>query len=138
MNSYTWNDLAIGMKCEFEASFTSEMATTFGLISGDSNPLHVDRDYAASVGFESPVLFGLLSSSLYSQLVGVYLPGKYALLEGIDIHFHSPCFAGDRLKVEGQIIFLMDAYHRMEIKAAIRKIDGKLISRAVIRVGMHV
>lgn len=137
MNEFTWSDLTVGLKCEFEASFTSEMAEAFGRISGDSNPLHVNREYAKAVGFEAPVLFGMLSSSLYSQLVGVYLPGKYALLEGIDINFHSPCFAGDQLKVQGQIVFLMEAYRRMEIKASIRNASGKLVSKAVIRVGMH-
>jgi 3-hydroxybutyryl-CoA dehydratase len=137
MNTYRWEDLATGMKHEFEASFTADTAAAFASISGDVNPLHVDHEYAASVGFEAPALFGMLTSSLYSKLVGVYLPGKYALLEGIDIDFHSPCFAGDRLTVQGEIVFLMDAYRRMEIKASIRNAEGKLVSKAVIRVGMH-
>jgi 3-hydroxybutyryl-CoA dehydratase len=79
----------------------------------------------------------MLTSSLYSQLVGVYLPGKYALLGGIDIDFHSPCFAGDKLEVQGEIVFLLDAYHRMEIKASIRNAGRKLVSKATIRVGLH-
>jgi 3-hydroxybutyryl-CoA dehydratase len=137
MNSYLWEDLSIGMKHQFEASFTEEMAASFASISGDTNPLHVDRAYAASVGFEAPALFGMLTSSLYSQLVGVYLPGKYALLQGIDINFHAPCYAGDRLTTEGEIVFLLDAYHRMDVKASIRKANGKLVSKAMIRVGMH-
>lgn len=138
MNTYRWDDLTIGMKQQFEASFTEEIAAAFALISGDCNPLYVDREYAVSVGFEAPALFGLLTSSLYSRLVGVYLPGKYALLEGIDIDFHSPCFAGDQLTVKGEIVFLLDTFRRIEIKASIRKADRKLVSKAVIRVGMHV
>jgi 3-hydroxybutyryl-CoA dehydratase len=137
MNAYRWEELSIGLTHKFEATFTSDAAAQFASISGDSNPLHVDHAYAVSVGFQAPALFGMLTSSLYSQLVGVYLPGKYALLEGIDIGFHSPCFAGDRLAVEGQIVFLMEAYQRMEIKASIRKADGKLVSKALIKVGMH-
>jgi acyl-CoA thioesterase FadM len=69
--------------------------------------------------------------------VGVYLPGKYALLQGIDIDFNSPCYAGDRLKVEGEIVFLSDAFRRMEVKASIRNDNNKLVSRATIRVGLH-
>jgi acyl dehydratase len=137
MNTYRWEDLAVGMKHEFEGVFSEEMATAFAAISGDVNPLHLDREYAISAGFKGPVLFGMLTSSLYSQLVGVYLPGKYALLQGMDIDFHSPCFAGDRLKVEGEIVFLSDAFRRMEIKASIRREDRKLVSKAVIRVGLH-
>lgn len=137
MNDYRWEDLAIGLKHEFEAIFTEEMAREFATISGDVNPLHVDREYALSNGFPGPVLFGMLTSSLYSKLVGVYLPGKYALLQGIDIDFNSPCFVGERLHVQGEIIFLSEAYKRLEVKASIRKEDRKLVSKAIIRAGFH-
>ena len=137
MNQYRWGDLSIGMNHSFEATFTDSMAEDFARLSGDVNPLHVDRDYALAAGFPGPVLFGMLTSSLYSQLVGVYLPGKFALLQGLDLHFNAPCHACDRLRVEGEIVFLSDAFHRMEIKASIRKQEGKLVSKALIRVGLH-
>jgi len=138
MMEYRFDDLALGLKHSFEAVFTREMAEQFAGISGDFNPLHVDREYAASAGFASPVIFGMMTSSLYSTLVGVYLPGKYALLQGIDIDFNSPVFAGDKLIVQGEIVFLSEAYKRLELKATIRKEDRKLVSKAVIRAGFHI
>ncbi len=137
MMEYRFEDLTLGLKHSFEAVFTDEMAQQFAQISGDVNPLHIDPAYAASVGFASPVLFGMMTSSLYSTLVGVYLPGKYALLQGIDIDFNSPVFAGDKLVVQGEIVFLSEAYKRLEVKASIRKQDRKLVSKAVIRAGFH-
>ena len=97
MNVYRWEELKIGMKHDFQATFTEDMTQKFAEISGDVNPLHLDREYAVAAGFLAPVLFGMLTSSLYSQLVGVYLPGKFALLEGIDLDFNSPSFAGENL-----------------------------------------
>jgi len=135
---YRFEDLTLGLKHSFEAVFTDEMAQEFARISGDINPLHVDRDYALSAGFASPVIFGLMTSSLYSTLVGVYLPGKYALLQGVDIDFNSPVFAGEKLFVQGEIVFLSEAYKRLEVKASIRKEDRKLVSKAVIRAGFHI
>ena len=137
MNEYRWDDLTVGLKHSFDATFTSEMVDDFARLSGDVNPLHVDRDYALSAGFPGPVLFGMMTSSLYSRLVGMYLPGKYALLQGIDIDFSNPSHAGDLLTVEGKVSFLVEAYHRFEIKAQIRNADRKLISKATIRVGFH-
>jgi acyl dehydratase len=134
---YRWSDLYIGLRQEFDASFSAEDMAAFAALSGDTNPLHVDEAYAQERGFPGPVLFGMLSSSLYSRLVGVYLPGKFALLQGIDINFHAPCHAGQLLHVAGEIVFLSDAYRRTEIKAAIRSGDGKLISKAAIRAGVH-
>jgi len=138
MMEYRFEDLTLGLKHSFEAVFTDEMAQEFARISGDINPLHVDRDYALSAGFASPVIFGLMTSSLYSTLVGVYLPGKYALLQGVDIDFNSPVFAGEKLFVQGEIVFLSEAYKRLEVKASIRKEDRKLVSKAVIRAGFHI
>jgi 3-hydroxybutyryl-CoA dehydratase len=125
------------MKHDFSATFTEDMAHKFAEISGDVNPLHLDREYASASGFPAPVLFGMLTSSLYSRLVGVYLPGKFALLEGIDLDFNSPSFAGEKLTVRGEITFMSESFRRMEIKATIRKENQKLVSKAIIRVGMH-
>jgi 3-hydroxybutyryl-CoA dehydratase len=137
MNEYRWEDLAVGMTAEFEATFTEGMVHAFADLSGDINPLHVDTAYAVSKGFPSPVLFGLMTSSLYSKLVGVYLPGKYALLQGIDLDFNAPAFAEQRLFVSGEIVFMSDSVRQIEIKARIRNEDRKLISKAMIRAGLH-
>ena len=138
MMEYSWSDLYIGLRHEFDAAFSAEQATAFAALSGDINPLHVDKAYAIGAGFPGPVLFGMLTSSLYSQLVGVYLPGKFALLQGIQIDFSSPCYVGDHLHVVGEVVFLSEAYRRLEIKATIRNGDGKLVSKALIKVGFHV
>jgi acyl dehydratase len=137
MNEYKWSDLHIGLKQQFDATFSKEDALSFAALSGDTNPLHVDKEYAATAGFPGLVLFGMLTSALYSRLVGVYLPGKFALLQGIDIDFSSPCHAGDQLHVVGEIVFMNEAYQRFEIKATIRKTGNKLVSKAIIRVGFH-
>jgi 3-hydroxybutyryl-CoA dehydratase len=79
----------------------------------------------------------MLTSSFYSKLVGIYLPGKFAMLQGIDIDFHLPVFVGEPLLVAGAIEHLSEAYKRLEIKATIRNGDGKLVSKAAIRVGLR-
>lgn len=136
MNEYTWADLRVGMRHGFDVTVTSEMMNAFAALSGDCNPLHVDAAFAASAGFKANVVYGLLTASFYSRLVGVYLPGKHALLHGIDLDFQSPAFIGDTLLVEGEIAYLSDAYRQIEIKARSKRQDGKLVSKAVIRVGL--
>jgi len=137
VNEYRWEEIQIGLKAEFEASFTEEMMQSFAQISGDYNPLHVDAEYAFGHGYMGPVVFGMMTSSLYSRLAGMYLPGKYALLHGIDIDFNNAVFAGDRLIVHGEVSYLTEAYRRFEVRAKIRKTDGRLVSKATIRVGFH-
>jgi 3-hydroxybutyryl-CoA dehydratase len=78
----------------------------------------------------------MLTASLYSQLLGVCLPGKFVLLHGIDIN--STCRAGGPLHVAGEVAFVSEALKRVEIKASIRRGDRKLVSKATMRVGFHV
>jgi 3-hydroxybutyryl-CoA dehydratase len=137
MNAYRWADLRVGLRHEFDVALTAEMFGAFGALSGDTNPLHVDPAYAASAGFPGPVAFGLLTSALYSQLVGVHLPGRYALLHGIDLDFVSPAFAGDTLHVSGEITFLTDAYQQIQLRGRIVNQAAKVVSKAKIRVGLH-
>lgn len=138
MNAYRWEDISLGLKATFEAGFTAEDMQAFAKLSGDHNPLHVDAEYAQAQKFPGPVVFGLMVSSLYSTLVGMYLPGKYALLQGIDLNFNAPVFAGELLSVEGEVSYLNEAYKRFEIRGRIRKAaDRSTVSRCTIRVGFH-
>jgi 3-hydroxybutyryl-CoA dehydratase len=136
MNEYRWADLYVGLRQEFDVALTEEMFATFAALSGDNNPLHVDAAYAASAGFPGRVAFGLLTSTFYSRLVGVHLPGRYALLHGIDLDFVSPAYAGDTLKISGEITFLSDAHQQAQLKGRIVNQAEKVVSRAKIRVGL--
>jgi acyl dehydratase len=137
MNEYRWPDLAVGTHAAFEVEVTAEMLHGFAAVSGDYNPLHMDAAFAKASGFSGQVVFGMLTASFYSRLIGMHLPGKHALLHGIDLEFKSPAYIGDRLSVSGEIVYLNDAYHRLEVKARIVNQDGKIISKATIRVGLH-
>jgi 3-hydroxybutyryl-CoA dehydratase len=137
MNAYRWTDLSLGLSARFEAEIGEAAMTAFAALSGDHNPLHLDDAFARERGFPGRVVFGQLTAAFYSQLVGMYLPGRFALLHGLDVEFKSPAFVGDRLTVAGEITHLTEAYRRLEIKASIVNAQGKTISKAKIRAGLH-
>ena len=137
MNDYGWPDLVVGQSAAFEVFVTAEVLNSFAAISGDYNPLHMDAAFAKASGFDGQVVFGMLTASFYSRLIGMHLPGKRALLHGIHVEFKSPAYIGDRLSVSGEIAYLNDAYHRLEVKARIVNQNGKVISKATIQAGVH-
>ena len=137
MNEYRWSDLSVGLAARFETEIDAAALDAFANLSGDHNPLHLDESFARERGFPGRVVFGLLTSAYYSRLVGMYLPGRFALLHGIDVEFKAPAFAGDRLIVSGEITHLTEAYRRLEIKASIVNSAGKTISKAKVRAGLH-
>lgn len=137
MKEYRWAELTLGASARFEAVIGDEDMRRFAQLSGDVNPLHLDDELARARGFPGRVAFGLLTSSYYSALVGVHLPGRWALLHGLDIELKAPAFVGDRLTVAGEISHINDAYRRIELRASIVNALGKTISKAKIRVGLH-
>jgi len=137
MSNYRWEDLAIGLQARFEVVLLQSMMDGFLDLSGDSNPLHSDPEYARASGYPLPVAFGMLTSAFYSRMVGVHLPGRSALLHGIDIDFRSPAFVGDTLTVCAEVVQLNEAYRRVNLKASIVNQNGILISSAKIRAGVR-
>ena len=136
MNEYKFEDIKIGLLESFNTKINSSMMDKFLDISNDTNPLHVDKDYAKTKGFLDRVVYGLLTSSFYSTLVGVYLPGKYCILQGIDIQFSKPVYIDDELKISGKVSYINEAYKQIEIKATIVNQENKKVSKATIKVGV--
>lgn len=136
MNTYTFEELYVGLEESFQVTVTEKMMEEFENISGDINPLHLDEEYAKSKNMKGKVVYGMATSSFYSTLVGVYLPGERCLLQGININFKHPVFVGEKLTVTGKISYLNEAYKIAEIKAYITNENNKKISTAEIKVGV--
>jgi 3-hydroxybutyryl-CoA dehydratase len=127
----------VGLHSGFSRQLTADDVDRFASLSGDENPLHVDADYARKAGFPGRVVYGMLTSSLYSRLVGMYLPGELCLLQGIQIDMVAPAFVGDTVTVEGEVVHLSEAFRRIELRARVTRDDGQVISKAKIRVGLR-
>ena len=136
MNSYKFDDISVGLEEHFSVKVDADKLDKFLEISGDTNPLHTDSEYSKSNGFLDRVVYGMLTSSFYSTLVGVYLPGKYCILHGIDIQFSKPVYIGDTLKISGKVTYINEAYKQIEIKAIVKNQDDKKVSKATIKVGV--
>ena len=136
MNEYKFSDIEIGLGESFEVKIDASKMDKFLDISNDINPLHVDSNYAKKKGFPNRVVYGLLTSSFYSTLVGVYLPGKYCILQGIDIQFSKPVYIGDALKISGKVIYINEAYKQIEIKAFITNQNNESVSKSTIYTGV--
>ena len=135
MNTYTIDTIKTGDSATFTRKVDEAWFDLFRQITDDGNPLHTEEDYAHAKGFKDRVLYGMCTASLYSTLAGVYLPGKYCILERVDTKFVKPVYAGDVLTVSGTVTEVDERFARIEIKAEIRNQDGGKVSRAKITCG---
>lgn len=136
MNKYKFNEIKVGLEEHIIISVDADKVDKFIEISGDTNPLHTNAKYSKSKGFLDKIVHGMLTSTFYSTLVGIYLPGKYCILQGIDVQFLKPVFIGDKLKVIGKVTYINAAYKQLEIKAIILNQKNTKVSKAIIKVGV--
>lgn len=134
MKCYGFDDLFIGMSAQFKRKIDGEMIDTFAQVSGDCNPLHIDADYARRSGFKDQVAHGILCSSLFSELVGVHLPGENCLLTDISVVFSKPVYANAEVLVNGSITHLSPAFKSVKIDATIINENSEVCVRAKIGV----
>lgn len=135
MNKYRFEDLSTGMSESFEVTVTEEMMKQFLNISGDSNPLHNDPEFAKEQGYDDKVVYGLLTTSFISQLAGVYLPGKYCLLQGVEVKYLRPVYVGDKLTITGTVDELHESVKRCSIKVLITNQDNKKVLKGRAETG---
>lgn len=136
MNKFSYEDLQIGLSQEFLTEITQDMMEQFRSITGDINPLHNDKKFAEGKGYDGCVVYGMLVSSFYSTLAGVYLPGERSLIQSIDIKMVKPVFVGDRLTVRGEVQERHDTFKMVRLKCQITNQLGKKVSKAVMQIGV--
>ncbi len=135
-NAYTLTDLQIGLTERFTVTVTQQMQDSFTNMSGDINPLHLETAAAKRRGFQDKLVYGMLTASLYSTLVGVYLPGENCLFQECRVSWPKPVYVGDTLQVVGRVTGIDQRFQRIEVKAYIENQKGERVSRAVLTVGV--
>ncbi len=137
MNEYKFEDIKLNMVEEFKVEVTQKMQDDFKTNIGDINPIHSDKEFAQSKGFNNILVFGMLTASFYSKLVGVYLPGKNAIFQECkDLMFHNPVYIGDILQIKGEVIEIDERFKRITIKAIIRNQNNKKVCSAKLIAGV--
>jgi acyl dehydratase len=73
------NKFFIGKKASLTKLITEDEVKQFAKISLDTNPAHLDHQYAATTMFKKPIAHGMLTGALVSAVLGTLLPGPGAM-----------------------------------------------------------
>tara|TARA_X000000368_G_C22987696_1_gene692907 strand:- start:294 stop:725 length:432 start_codon:yes stop_codon:yes gene_type:complete len=123
-----YDDVLISDVFTFSHKFINEDLELFSRLTGDTNSLHLDYKFAQKNGFESQVVYGMLSASLFSRLIGVYCPGKNGLYLSQTIDFKKPLYLEKEVTVKGTVIKKFDNFDMVEIKTEIFDLDDVFVS----------
>ena len=84
-----------GDTASFSKTFYWADAHAFSRLTGDSNRLHLNYDFAQQHLFQQPVIHGILVSSLMSTVMGTRLPGEGTVLMDEKVTYKKPVYSGD-------------------------------------------
>lgn len=97
-----FEDFVLGEEIETAArTITEADVLTFANLSGDTNPLHVDPEYARTTIFGERIAHGLLGLSVASGLAWQtgLMEGTAEAFIGLDWKFRAPIRLGDTIRV---------------------------------------
>jgi len=94
--------ISVGDSVTFSKTIHDEDVRRFAAASGDTNPLHLDEDFAAETRFEGRIAHGVLVSGLISAALA-RLPGDVVYLSQ-DLEFLAPVEIGDRVTAECTVV----------------------------------
>ena len=123
----TFDQIEIGLAKEFHVNITQSLVNDFAKISGDFSPIHMNDEFAKSTKFGKKIVHGMLLASLLSRMVGMYLPGKYALYSSQTLEFHNPCFIGDKILVSSVVNDKSESTKIIKIESNITNMKNDLL-----------
>ena len=96
-HGYYFEDLSLGMSESYTRTVKEADIQQFAEMSGDTNPAHLDEEFAATTRFEKRIAHGMLSASFISTLVGTKLPGPGCLYMSQTLKFRAPVYISDEV-----------------------------------------
>ena len=71
----------------------------FSELSGDTNPIHLDKEYAKETRYKKNIAHGLMCASYFSGIFGTKLPGLGSIYVSQSLRFKRPIYIGDKVDV---------------------------------------
>lgn len=97
-SGYFVEDLKSGMSAMFGKTITDADILMFAGVSGDTNPVHLNEEFASGTPFKGRIAHGLLTASLISTVLGTKLPGPGCIYVSQTVKFLAPVRAGDTVR----------------------------------------
>ncbi|MFZ5610158.1 MAG: MaoC family dehydratase [Pseudomonadota bacterium] len=107
--------LVVGQQARLRKTIERADVVGFAAITGDTNPVHLDEDYARGTQFCGCIAHGMLTGSLFSTLLGTQLPGHGAIYLSQSFKFLAPVWIGDQVEAEVTIAELIPARRRVRL-----------------------
>ena len=112
LHGYFFEDLKVGMSATISRTITETDLRNFSGVSGDTNPMHLNEEFARATIFHGTIVHGMLTASLISAVIGTKLPGPGCIYMSQTLKFTAPVRVGDTVYAVVTVKTLTPEKHR--------------------------
>ena len=124
----SFHDLAVGDVWEEHFEITEHLVEDFIHLTGDTAPIHVDEKHALSMGYDRPIVHGLLVTSLFSRILGMNLPGPNSVIHQLKTEMKRPTYIGDKLNYFVEVTRVSSSVKSVVLSLKITNDHGDIVN----------
>jgi len=103
-----YSEIQIGATGYVEKTISEADVYQYAGITGDFSWLHINEMRAKKGHFKTRIVHGMLLVGLISNVVGNQMPGAGTVYETQTVRFLKPCYIGDTVRAQTEVIQLVD------------------------------
>ncbi|OFX41690.1 MAG: dehydrogenase [Bacteroidetes bacterium GWA2_32_17] len=111
--------IEVGQEYSISYSFTQTDVDNFAKLCGDTNPIHINPEYAKKSIFGRLIIHGYLGASIFSKVLGTIFPGEGTIYLSQTIKFYNPMFTDEIYTAKFEVLEVMREKHRAKIKTTV-------------------
>ncbi|BDU57563.1 bifunctional enoyl-CoA hydratase/phosphate acetyltransferase [Limnohabitans sp. MORI2] len=134
LENYPYSDIVVGQVARMVRTLTVADIQAFAAVSGDTNPAHLDPEYANATLFHGVIGHGMWGGSLISTVLGTVFPGPGTIYLEQNLHFSRPVRVGDTLNVTVTCTAKHDDKKTVELDCSLVNQKGERVLYGVAKV----
>jgi acyl dehydratase len=124
-----WQPPAVGARATWTRTISADDVEAFARYSGDRNPLHFDRDFAAATRAGQLIVHGGLTTALFNALVAQELPGPGSVFLHQEWDYPASVPIGDTVTAEAEVLEARADKPITKLRCVARRSDGTEVLR---------
>lgn len=112
----TYDEIKVGDSASLTRTLTKQDIQLFAVVTGDMNPAHLDENYAKTDVFRQIVGHGMWTGSMFSALLGMYLPGPGTIYLSQTLKFLKPVRLGDTVTASVKVLEKDDKHQHLKLQ----------------------
>ena len=120
-------NLEIGAQFKATKKITDDVVKAFVELSGDSNPIHTDDEFAKKSRFGRRIAHGMISGALLSAVLGTEFGEKQVVYMSQTMRFVAPVFIDDTITATATVKHIREDKPVVTVETVVSKEDGTIV-----------